>query len=66
VTEYVQFGQEPTSTFGLGAEIAKAAKAANFPVLLAGTLLLVAVVILINRVLWKRMYGLAERRYTLG
>jgi NitT/TauT family transport system permease protein len=66
VAEYVQFSQKTVSAPGLGAEIATAAHAGNFSVLLAGTLLMVVVVILINRLLWKRLYKLAERRYTLG
>jgi NitT/TauT family transport system permease protein len=66
VSEYVQFGKNPVSTFGLGADIAAAANAGNFSVLLAATLLMVTVVVLINRILWKRLYSLADRRYTLG
>jgi NitT/TauT family transport system permease protein len=67
VSEYVQFGhQRPAPAFGLGADIAQAANAGNFPALLAGTLLMAIVVVLINRLLWKRLYALAERRYTLG
>jgi NitT/TauT family transport system permease protein len=66
VSEYVQFDQHTYSTLGLGASIAEAAAAANFPVLLAGTLLMAAVVVTLNRLLWKRLYALAERRYTLG
>jgi NitT/TauT family transport system permease protein len=65
VAEYVQFSQKTVSTIGLGSEIAAAAHAGNFSVLLAATLLMVIVVILINRLLWKRLYSLAERRYTL-
>jgi len=66
VAEYVQFNHKSASTFGLGAEIATYANTGNFSALLAGTLLMVGVVILINRLLWKRLYRLAERRYTLG
>lgn len=66
VSEFVQFNQHTVSTVGLGASIAAAAAAGNFPVLLAGTLLMALVVVLINRLLWKRLYMLAERRYTLG
>ena len=65
VSEYVQFNTRTEQTFGLGAEIAAAANASNFPVLLAGTLLMAVVVVFINRILWKRLYSLAERRYTL-
>ncbi len=66
VSEYVQYNNHTVSTIGLGASIAAAANAGNFHDLLAGTLLMAAVVVLINRLLWKRLYNLAERRYTLG
>ncbi len=66
VSEYVQFHGKTVVTEGLGAQIALAAGNGDFPTLLAGTILMAAVVVLINRVLWKRMYALAERRYTLG
>ena len=66
VSEYVQFQGHITSTFGLGASIASAAAAGNFPVLLAATVLMAAFVVILNRLAWKRLYALAERRYTLG
>ena len=66
VSEYVQFNNHTYSTIGLGASIAAAASTRNFPVLLAGTILMAIVVVIINRLLWKRLYALAERRYTLG
>lgn len=66
VSEYVSFHSQTFSTPGLGASIAAAAAAANYPVLTAGTLLMAIVVVFINRMLWKRLYALAERRYTLG
>jgi NitT/TauT family transport system permease protein len=67
VSEYVQFnGKTISADPGLGAEIAQAASSGNFAQLLAGTLLMAAVVVVINRVLWKRLYALAERRYTLS
>ncbi|MHB8599790.1 MAG: ABC transporter permease [Ktedonobacteraceae bacterium] len=66
VSEYVQFHSQTFSTPGLGASIAAAAASANYPVLTAGTLLMAIVVVFINRMLWKRLYALAERRYTLG
>jgi NitT/TauT family transport system permease protein len=65
VSEYVQFGGQTHSIFGLGASIAEAAATANYPVLLAATLLMAAFVVVINRLAWKRLYALAERRYTL-
>jgi NitT/TauT family transport system permease protein len=66
VSEYVQFNQHTYSTTGLGAQIAEAAAAGRFPDLLAGTVLMAVVVVMINRLVWRRLYGLAERRYTMG
>jgi NitT/TauT family transport system permease protein len=66
VAEYVQFDNKIYSTVGLGASIAQAASAGDFAVLLAGTLLMAAFVVVLNRLLWKRLYALAERRYTLS
>jgi NitT/TauT family transport system permease protein len=66
VAEYVTFGNQTYSTVGLGASIAAAANGANFPALLAGTLVMAVVVIAVNRFLWRRLYGLAAERYRLG
>ncbi len=66
VSEYVTFNGHTVSTVGLGASIAAAAANSDFSQLLAATLLMAIVVVLINRLLWKRLYALAERRYTLG
>jgi NitT/TauT family transport system permease protein len=66
VSEYVQFNGITHQTLGLGATIAAAAAGEDFPVLLAGTLMMAVFVVIINRLVWKRMYALAERRYTLG
>jgi NitT/TauT family transport system permease protein len=69
VSEYVQFNNHTLSTPGLGASIAAAAAATptpNYPVLLAATLLMAVFVVALNRLIWKRLYRLAERRYTLA
>src|SRR5579863_2470906 len=69
VSEYVQFNNHTLSTPGLGASIASAAAATpnpNYPVLLAATLLMAVFVVVLNRLIWKRLYRLAERRYTLA
>jgi NitT/TauT family transport system permease protein len=64
VSEYVTFHGHTVSTLGLGAVIAESASG-NYPVLLAATLAMAAVVVAINRIVWKRLYGLAERRFHL-
>ena len=66
VSEYVQFNNQTHTAFGLGASIASAAAAGNFPALLAGTILMALFVVALNRLVWKRLYALAERRYTLS
>jgi NitT/TauT family transport system permease protein len=65
VSEYVSFGGRKISTVGLGAVIAEAADNGNGRLLLAGTLVMAIVVIATNRLLWRRLYRLAEARFRL-
>jgi NitT/TauT family transport system permease protein len=65
VSEYVTFAGKKVSTLGLGALIAQAADGGHFPLLLAGTLVMSAIVITGNRLVWRRLYVLAESRFRL-
>jgi NitT/TauT family transport system permease protein len=65
VSEYVTFGDQTYQTVGLGALIADAANGANFARLAAGTLAMAALVLTINRLLWRRLYATAEQRFHL-
>jgi NitT/TauT family transport system permease protein len=65
VAEYFHFRGETFSTTGLGAVISGATDAGNFPVLLAATILMAAIVVTINRFLWRRLYSLASTKYKL-
>jgi NitT/TauT family transport system permease protein len=65
VSEYVTFAGKKVSTVGLGALIARAADTGAFPLLLAGTLVMSAIVIAGNRLVWRRLYVLAESHYRL-
>jgi NitT/TauT family transport system permease protein len=65
VSEYVTFAGHKQSTIGLGSLIAQAAEQSNFHLLLAGTLVMSAIVITGNRLVWRRLYALAEARYRL-
>jgi len=65
VAEYFRFKERTYTTLGLGATISAATDAGNFALLLASTVVMAAVVVTINRVLWRRLYGLAAARYTL-
>jgi NitT/TauT family transport system permease protein len=66
VSEYVHSAGTIKTADGLGALISSAADQGAFPLLAAGVLTMAAVVVLINRLFWKRLYGLAERRYALS
>jgi NitT/TauT family transport system permease protein len=65
VSEYVTFAGRKESTIGLGSLIAQAAERSDFALLLAGTLVMSAIVIASNRLVWRRLYTLAEARYRL-
>jgi NitT/TauT family transport system permease protein len=65
VAEYFHFKGQTYSTVGIGALISGATDAKNFNLLLAGTIALAAVVVTTNRLVWRRLYRLAETRYKL-
>jgi NitT/TauT family transport system permease protein len=65
VSEYVTFNNHIYSTVGLGALIASSATETQFALLLAATLAMAAVVVTVNRLVWRRLYRLAEQRYHL-
>ncbi len=66
VSEYVTFSQRTFQTVGLGAVIAQSADNGNFAVLLAATLTMAAVVVGVNRLVWRRLYNLSMRRFQLS
>jgi NitT/TauT family transport system permease protein len=65
VAEYFRFKGETLSTTGLGATISQATDAGNFTLLLASTITMAAMVVTINRLVWRRLYGLAEAHFKL-
>jgi NitT/TauT family transport system permease protein len=65
VAEYVHFQGKTISTTGLGAVISRATDSGNFAVLLGATVVMAAMVVTINRLLWRRLYVLAATRYKL-
>ncbi|HZU06464.1 MAG TPA: ABC transporter permease subunit [Chloroflexota bacterium] len=65
VSEYVSFGGAHYQTLGLGAFIAQAADTGAYARLAAGTLTMALLVVALNRLVWRRLYALAERRYHL-
>jgi NitT/TauT family transport system permease protein len=63
VAEYFHFQGRIVSTAGLGSTISSASDTGRFDVLLASTLIMATVVVLINRLLWRRLYRLAASRF---
>jgi NitT/TauT family transport system permease protein len=65
IAEYFHFKGHIYTTVGLGATISQATDAGNFDLLLAATMMMAATVVTINRLVWRKLYGLAETRYRL-
>ncbi|MFD4954964.1 ABC transporter permease [Streptomyces sp. NPDC058451] len=65
VAEVVTFGGVTLTATGLGAYIARATEEGNHPQLIAGVVVMSAYVVCLNRFLWRRLYRLAEARYSL-
>ena len=64
VAEYVDNGNH--IAFGLGSLISVATADGNYPLLAAGVVTMAVFVVLLNRFFWKRLYRLAEDRYSLN
>jgi NitT/TauT family transport system permease protein len=65
VAEYVSFGGKTVSTPGIGSLISQATATGDYPLLLAATLSMVFTVVGINRLMWRRLYRLAEKQYRM-
>jgi NitT/TauT family transport system permease protein len=65
IAEYFHFQGKIVSTTGLGSAISRASDAGRFDLLLASTLIMASVVVLINRLVWRRLYRLASSRFKL-
>lgn len=65
IAEYFHIGDKTLQTLGLGAQISAASDAGNFANLLLATVLMATMVVTMNRLVWRRLYRLAETRYKL-
>ncbi len=65
VSEYFHIGDQTLQTLGLGAQISAASDSGNFSTLLLATVLMATMVVTMNRLVWRRLYRLAETRYKL-
>ena len=65
VAEYFRFRGQTMSTVGLGAIISRATDQGDFAVLVGATVLMAAIVVTVNRLVWRRLYALASTRFSL-
>ena len=65
VAEYFHIKDQTLQTLGLGAQISAASDAGRYPTLLMATVLMAMIVVTVNRLVWRKLYRLAETRYKL-
>lgn len=65
VAEYFHFKGHIYTITGLGATISQATDSGDFHLLLAATMMMAATVVTINRLVWRKLYALAETRFRL-
>jgi len=65
VAEIVSWGDTTLVATGLGAYIAQATESGDWPRIALGVSVMTLFVVAFNRLLWQRLYALAERRYSL-
>jgi len=65
VAEVVSYGSHHLTATGLGAYIFQATAVGDFPKILVGIAVMSIYVVAANRLVWRRLYALAERRYSL-
>jgi NitT/TauT family transport system permease protein len=65
VSEYVQFQNQTLITPGLGSLISQATETGNYPLLFASTAVMSLLVVLTNRLIWRKLYQFARSKYQL-
>jgi NitT/TauT family transport system permease protein len=65
VAEVASWGDTKLEAAGLGAFIATATEAGDYPRVVLGVAVMSIFVVTINRLLWRRLYRLANRRYRI-
>ena len=66
VSELVTWGNTTLTAYGIGAYIARATTSGDWPRIVLGVGLMSIFVVGLNRLLWRRLYQLAETKYKLG
>lgn len=65
VSEMIEFKGRKLQAHGLGAQISKAAAHGDFPRLAACLLVMVVVVVALNRLIWAKLYRVAQTRFRM-
>jgi len=65
VAEYVMFNGATLTTKGLGSLVSIAAETANFPMLAGAVFTMSAIVVIFNRLVWKKLYNIARIKYSI-
>ncbi|MGO4882602.1 MAG: ABC transporter permease [Bryobacteraceae bacterium] len=65
VAEYFHLKGRTLQTVGLGAQISSATDSGNWDLLLLSTIVMAALVVAVNRSVWRPLYRLAQTRYKL-
>jgi NitT/TauT family transport system permease protein len=65
LAEYFHVAGQTFSTTGLGAVVSEAADKGNYSVLLVSTMLMAFIVLIVNRLVWRRLYTLASTKFRL-
>ena len=66
MAEVANWGNKHLAAQGLGAYIASATAAGNFPRTVLGIVVMSVFVVLINRLFWRPLYARAERKFRMG
>jgi len=65
MAEYSHVKGQTLQTIGLGAQISSATDSGRFPIILLATVFISLLVVTMNRLVWRKLYRLAETRYKL-
>lgn len=65
IAESIQWGQHHLDAAGIGAYITQVSEIGNFPQLALGITVMCLYVLVINRLVWRPLYNLAQERYQI-
>ena len=66
VAEFVQWGEETIVSTGLGSYITEFTREGDFPRIALGIGVMCLYVMLLNRLIWQKLYDMAEKRFNMG